>query len=165
MERAAVEQGKSTQIFCKITTTTPFVGQAKVKLISLPVKVATTDLEFNKDTKEISFPINTEAQAPAGIHRNLFCQVVITLNGEPILHNVGSSELRIDVPLPPKPNQPAAPPPPKPVAVATQPNQPTPPPMKRLTRLEQLRLEQEEREKTMKSGTAQPGAAPMPPKN
>src|SRR5262249_3837827 len=151
MERSAVEQGKSTQIFCKITTTTPFPGQAKVKLISLPAKVTTTELEFNKDTKEIAFPITTEAQAPAGIHRNLFCQVVITLNGEPIVHNVGSSELRIDVPLPPKPNQPAAPPPAK---VAQQPAQPNPAPMKRLTRLEQLRLEQEEREKAMKGGAA-----------
>jgi hypothetical protein len=156
MERGAVEQGKATQLFCKITTATPFPGQAKVKLLSLPAKVTTTDLEFNKDTKEIAFPITTEAQAPPGVHRNLFCQVVITMNGEPIVQNVGSSELRIDVPLPPKPNQPASPPPPK---VAQAPAQPNPAPMKRLTRLEQLRIDQEEREKTMKSGVT-PNAAP-----
>jgi hypothetical protein len=160
MERGAVEQGKATQLFCKIATTTPFPGQAKVKLLSLPAKATTTDMEFNKDTKEIAFPITTEAQTPAGIHRNLFCQVIITMNGEPIVHNVGSSELRVDVPLPPKPNQPAAPPPPQ---VAQQPAQANPPPMKRLTRLEQLRLEQEEREKMMKSGAAPPANA-VPPK-
>lgn len=159
IERGAVEQGKSTQLFCKITAATPFPGQAKVKLLNLPVKVTTTDLEFNKDTKEIAFAITTEAQAPAGIHRNLFCQVIITMNGEPILHNVGASELRIDVPLPPKPNQP--PPPPQPPKVAQQPQQPAPPAMKRLTRLEQLRLEQEEREKTMKAGNV-PSTAPPP---
>jgi hypothetical protein len=66
-------------------------------------------------------------------------------DGEPIVHNVGGSELRIDVPLPPKPNAPppAAPaagqPPPAPAPAAA--------PMKRLSRLEQLRLEQAEREK------------------
>ena len=61
-----------------------------------------------------------------------------------ILHRVGASELRIDVPLPPKPNQPP------PVVTTPMPNpnpMPAKPPEKRLTRLEKLRLEQEEREK------------------
>ena len=75
-------------------------------------------------------------------------------NGEPIVHNVGGSELRIDVPLPPK--QMSGPPPPKVIAQAA----PQAPPMKRLTRLEQLRLEQEERERAARSG----GAAPADPK-
>jgi hypothetical protein len=153
MERAAAEQGKDTQMFCKIAATTPFPGNAKVKLIGVPANVAVPDLEFNKDTKEFAFAIATQKTAPAGIHRNLFCQVVVTMNGEPVLHNVGSSELRIDVPIPPKANAPA----PAPVAKA-----PTPPPMpnaappKRLTRLEQLRLEQEEREKATKGGESPP---------
>jgi hypothetical protein len=77
----------------------------------------------------------------------MFCQIVITKNGEPILHNLGSSELRVDVPIAPKVA--AAPP-------AAKPNTPAPAPAaaptKRLTRLEQLRLEQEEREKAQKSG-------------
>ena len=42
----------------------------------------------------------------------------ITANGEPVTHNVGGAELRIDVPLPPKPNTPA--PMPMPVAAAAQ---------------------------------------------
>ena len=43
-----------------------------------------------------------------GQPHNLFCQVVITQNGEPIVHNLGTGALRIDVPLPPKPNAPPA---------------------------------------------------------
>jgi hypothetical protein len=86
----------------------------------------------------------------------LFCQVVITMNGEPILHNLGSSEFRVDVPLPPKAN--ASPPAPQPKVAAAPPAANQPPP-KRLTRLEQLRLEQEEREKTMKTGAAPSTAA------
>jgi hypothetical protein len=150
MERTAAEQGKNTQLFCKVTTTTPFPGNAMVKLIGLPANVAAPDKEFNKDSKEFGFDITTQKTSPAGIHRNLFCQIVITMNGEPILHNIGNSELRIDVPLPPKANAP--PPQAQPKVVAAPP--PNAPPPKRLTRLEQLRLEQEEREKVAKASGA-----------
>jgi hypothetical protein len=65
---------------------------------------------------------------------------VITTNGEPIAHTLGTGELRIDTPLPPKPNQPAAvAPAPMPVAAA-----PMPPAEKRLSRLEKLRLDRQQ---------------------
>ncbi len=156
LERGAVEQGKDTQMFVKIANTKPFAGTAKMRLIGLQTKVTTTELDITKDTKEIAFPIKVDPTAPAGIQRNLFCQIVIVENGEPVLHNLGGSELRIDVPLPPKKD---APPP----VVAKTP-MPTPPPTatppKRLTRLEQLRLEQEEREKAAKAGTPPPKVEP-----
>jgi hypothetical protein len=105
--------------------------------------VTAPELDITKDTKELAFKVTVDKTSPPGQHRNIFCQVVITRDGEPIVHNVGGTELRIDVPLPPKVA--AAPPPtPKPMP---QPMQPAKPPEKRLTRLEKLRLEQEEREK------------------
>jgi hypothetical protein len=148
MERAAVEQGKDTDLFCKIQHLTPFEGKAKVRLLGLPFKVTTPEMEITKETKEVAFKLTTDKTSPAGIHRNLFCQVVVTKDGEPIVANTGGSELRIDVPIvkkdPPKPA-------PAPAVVAKAPQSPpTKPPEKRLTRLEKLRLEQEEREKTAK---------------
>jgi hypothetical protein len=154
MERPAVEQGQTTQLFCKVAVATPFEGKAKVTILGLPAKVTTQVLEVTKDTKEIAFPIVADKTSPAGKHGGIFAQIVIEKGGEQITMAAGGTELRIDVPLPPK------------VAVATPtpmvtPKTPTPPvatpaaPPKRLTRLEQLRLEQEEREKASK--------APMPP--
>ncbi len=149
MERAAVDQGKETELFCKLQHLTPFDGKAKVRLLGLPFKVTTPDMEITKETKEVAFKLATDKASPAGIHRNLFCQVVITKNGEPIVANTGYSELRIDVPIvkkdPPKPA-------PTPVVTAKPPPAPAKPPEKRLTRLEKLRLEQEEREKAAKGG-------------
>lgn len=156
MERAAVEQGKQTDMFCKIQHNTAFAGPAKVTLVGLPNKVVTAPVDITKDTKDIAFKLTTDKASPAGTHRNLFCQVVVMVNGEPVLHNVGGTELRIDVPLPPKVA--AAPPPPMPKPVAKPVAQPAKPPEKRLTRLEKLRLEQEEREKAAKGG------APVQPK-
>lgn len=153
-ERGAVEQGKETQIFVKIANTKPFAGNARINLIGLPAKVTTAaELVINKDTKEIPFPIKTEPTAPAGIHRNLFCQIIVMENGEPVVHNIGATELRIDVPLPPKKDQPM-------VVAAPMPMPKVDPamPPKRLSRLEQLRLEQEEREKAAKKD------GPMPKK-
>jgi hypothetical protein len=156
MERAAVEQGKNTEIFCKVQQTAPFAGPAKVKLVGLPPKVTTTDMEITKDTKDFAFKLAVDKTAPPGQHRNIFCQVTVMHNGEPVLHNVGGTELRIDVPLPPKPNAPP-PPPPKPVATP-KPTDPPKPPEKRPTRLEKLRLEQQEREKASQAGN--PAAPP-----
>lgn len=145
MERASCEQGKETDIFCKLTTQTPFEGKAKVKIVGLPPKVEVPELEFTKDTKEIAFHLKVDKTSPAGTHRNIFCQAVVTVGGEPVLHNVGGTELRIDVPLPPKVAAAPAPmPTPMPMPVAKAPEKP---PEKRLTRLEKLRLEQAEREK------------------
>ncbi len=139
LERAATEQGKPTTLFGKVQVATPWSGTAKVKLVGLPPKVTTPDIEITKDSKELSFPLTVDPAAPVGQHKNLYCQVIVTQDGEPIVQNVGSTELRIDKPLP--------------AAVAAKPQvapKPAAPTEKRLSRLEQLRKEQEEREKGQK---------------
>lgn len=156
IERGAVEQGKDTQMFVKSAVAKAFAGDAVIRLVGLPPKVTTSELKLTKDTKELAFPLKVDPTAPAGTHKNIFCQVVVTENGEPVVHNLGGSELRIDVPLPPKKD---APPPPAKTAAALPPKADAPP-MKRLSRLEQLRLEQEEREKAAKAGTPPPKVEP-----
>jgi pre-peptidase len=150
-QAAAIELGAETELVVKVENAKPFEGNATVQLIGLPNKVTTTPAEFNKETAELIFKVKAEADAAPGISKNLFCQVVVTENGEPIIHNIGSGQLRVDKPLPPKVA-------PMPVAAATPMPQPVAPvvaaPAKRLTRLEQLRLEQEQRVK------GQAGAAP-----
>ena len=79
---------------------------------------------------------------------------MIEKGGELITGNTGGTELRIDVPLPPKvAGRNAGRPRRRPAR-----RRPTSTPEKRLTRLEKLRLEQEEREK------AAAGGAPAPKK-
>ncbi len=133
MQRAAVEQGQQTDLACTVTVNHPFEGVAKVRLLGLPPKVVAKDLEFKKDTKEIVFKIATDKGSPAGTHKNVFCEATIVENGEPVLHNIYSTELRIDQPLP-APTKPAAP-----AAVAKK--EAPKAAAKRLTRLEQLRLD------------------------
>ena len=140
--RAAVDQGQSTQIECKVEFPAPLVGKATVKLLGLPAKASTADKPLAPETKDIVFDVRTAKETPAGKH-NVFCQVIVERDGETVTQNAGGGELRVDVPLPPK------------VQPAASPQKPTEKPKpkpteKRLSRLEQLRQEQEAREKSEK---------------
>ena len=157
-DRSAVEQGAKAPLFGKLTVNAPFDGKAKATIIGLPAKVTAPTVEFGPEAKELNFEVTTDKTSPAGKH-GVYVQVIVMKNGETLYHAVGGNELRIDVPLPPKvavvaPPVPAKVATPAPVAVAA------PPMPKRLTRLEQLRLEQEEREKAAKAGLP----APVPKK-
>ncbi len=144
---ASVEQGKEVDMAVKVNKAVDFPGSATVTLIGLPNKVTTDVKTITKDSTDVVFHIKTDKVSPAGNHQNLFCQVVITQNGEPIVHNLGGGTLRVDVPLPPKPNAPAPAPPPKPAVVEAPGLAAAAAPPKPLSRLEKLRLESLERAK------------------
>lgn len=145
IEMAAVIQGETAAVLCKIEHAQPFEGEAKIQLHGLPARTATQELTITKETKEVVFNVTTEANSPAGQHKSLFCHVLVPEQGEVIPHNLGGGGvLRIDPPPPPKKDEPAKQPEPQPKPAETKPEAPQP---KRLSRLEQLRLEQAERAK------------------
>lgn len=138
LQRSSVELGNETEIVGAVELLKELKAAATVELVGLPHKVTAEPMQITKDTKELVFKIKTATDSPAGNHKNIFCKVVVTENAEPITHaRLGSTELRVDKPLP------------KPVAVApkkvapkvVKKTAPKPPAEKRLTRLEKLRLE------------------------
>ncbi|MEY3176062.1 MAG: hypothetical protein RLZZ436_3976 [Planctomycetota bacterium] len=145
LQRASVEQGQETEIAVEVQILKELKAPAQVTLVGLPHKVTAEPLQITPETKELVFKVKTAADSPEGNHKNVFCQVTVTENNEPIVHaRLGNSELRIDKPLPPKPT---AAPMPAPAAVAAAPAAPAPAPPaeKRLTRLEKLRLEAQQK--------------------
>ena len=149
-ESAAVEKGQATDLYIKVAKHKDFAGPAKVELLGLPNEVTTTPLEITPESTEAVFKLATTANSPVGKHVTLLCRVVITQDGEPITHMIGTGELRIDEPLPPKAASPAATP-----EVAAAPA-PEAPPEKRLTRLEQLRADRQK----AKAAKQQPAPTP-----
>lgn len=146
---SAVEKGQQTEVVVNVTTNHEYEEGARVELLGLPNEVTAEPLDLTAATEELVFKVNTTANSPAGKHTTLLCRAIITRNDEPITHMIGSGELRIDEPLPPKADAPAAPAP-MPEQVAEK------PPERRLTRLEQLRLE---RKQAKESRQAQAAAA------
>ena len=98
----SVEQGKEVNLGVKVEKAVDFSGEAKAVLIGLPNKVTAEPVTITKASTEMVFHIKTDPASPAGDIKNLFCKVVITQNGEPITHNLGTGRLRIDRPLPPR---------------------------------------------------------------
>lgn len=146
MDRPAVEQGKETELLCKLAITKPFEGVAKVHVVGLPHNVKAPITDVTKDTKEIVVKLTTQKDSPPGQHQGIFAQVYIPEQGEQMLHQIGGTVLRIDAPQPPKANQPVK------VAAATPPPAAPAKTEKKLSRLEKLRLEQAEKEKAAAGG-------------
>jgi hypothetical protein len=133
---AAVQRGQDGEMLCDLNVKRPFEGIATAELKGLPPFSATTKIEFDSNTSQISFPISTEDKSRAGLTKNLFCYVKIPYSGELITHSAGQGgQIRLDNP-PPKPKAPAKP---KPKAVVAK-APPKPAKKKQLSRLEQLRL-------------------------
>ncbi len=150
-QRAAAEQGQETPLLVNFTHQSPFEGEAKVELIGLPNAVTTEPVMITKETDEVIFPIKIGSESPAGTHKNLFCRITIMENGEPVVHQIGSTELRIDKPLPKEEATPSGD---SSVAKASA-EEPAPKPTKPLSRLEQLRLEQQERNQSRQQAGGQ----------
>jgi hypothetical protein len=145
---SAGEQGADIAVLCKLRQLQPFDGEATVHLHGLPPKVAlaANPLSITKTNEQVVFTANVATNAPVGQHKSLFCQVVITRDGEPVIHNIGGGGiLRIDAPPPPKPQPSAAPKAVAEVKPAAPPEAPKPVPAKPLSRLEQLRLQSRQR--------------------
>ncbi|MCA9066009.1 MAG: PPC domain-containing protein, partial [Planctomycetaceae bacterium] len=138
LARASVEIGQETEIVAEVQILKELKAPAQAVLLGLPHKVTAEPLQVTADTKELVFKIKTDGESPAGTHKNIFCQLTVTENNESIVHaRLGSTELRVDKPIP----KPTAAPMPMPVAAAPEAPKPAPPAEKRLSRLEKLRLE------------------------
>lgn len=137
-QKAAVEQGKETKLLIDVEVLKEFPGKAKVELLGLPAGVATEPLEIDKDSTQLQFPLKVADDARPGRHKSLVCRVVVTLDGEPIQHTLGTGELRVDKPIEPKKTAKKAEKP-KPKTTAKKEE------AKPLSRLEKLRLQRKQK--------------------
>ena len=144
-ERTAVEQAKETELSIKVEKKADFEGEATAELLGIPAGIVTEPVKFTKDTAELVFKVKAAADAREGKHGGIVCRTTFNVAGEPVIHTLGATELRVDKPLPPKVDAPK--PVPAPVAVAQPAAPPAPMEKKRLSRLEQLRLEKEQAQK------------------
>jgi len=137
-EKSAAELGQDTEVLVRVEKKRDFAGTATAELLGLPAKTTLADakpLDFAQDTEELVFKIKIAPDARPGKFQTLVCRATVTIEGEPIVHTLGTGELRVDKPLPPKADAPKPPPKPAPKPAAKE------APKKRLSRLEQLRLD------------------------
>lgn len=136
----AVEQGKSTDYFCKLEHRVPFEGEATAILYGLPDYLPVAPVKLTKAVTDLVFKIPTRPDTPVNKYPNLFVMADVPTPAGIVKQRFAfGGTLRVDAPPPPPKNvPPAPPPPPAPVAAAPAPPPAAPPP-RQLTRLEQLR--------------------------
>jgi hypothetical protein len=141
-QKTAGELGKEAGLVIKVEKKADFPETAKVELLGLPANTSTVaePMNLTKDTAELIFPIKIAENATPNTYKSLVCRATLIREGEPITLTLGSGELRVDKPPPPKANAPAAP---AAAAPATAPAAPAKP----LSRLEQLRLQKQQERK------------------
>ena len=99
IELTKVERGQTAKLVCVLEQKIPFEGTAVARLAGLPDNVTAAPVEITKESKEAVFEIVTNEKSPAGSHKNVSCNVVITRAGEPISNLIApGSVLRIDAP-------------------------------------------------------------------
>ncbi len=136
-----VEQGKETELLCKLEHAVPFEGEATAQILGAPAATVIEPVKITKDTKEIIFKAKTEAATPVGKSTTLFCQVQVPVPGGTTIHRIAPGTVfRVDAPRKAPVVAAAAPKPAAPLAAA--PKATPEAPKKPLSRLEQLRLEQ-----------------------
>ncbi|NRA94648.1 MAG: peptidase [Planctomycetes bacterium] len=140
------QQGKATEVICKLNQVTAFEEEAEIVLGGLPSGVTAPPQKITKATTEVVFPVTTTPKSPAGQHKSLFCEIRVRRHGDLMSQTLaGGGVLRIDKPR-------AKPKPKKPVVAKKAPPKPKAKPKRRPTRLEQLRQEAAERAKVKTSG-------------
>jgi hypothetical protein len=137
-QAASAEQGKEVDLIASVNKSADFPGAAKLSLIGLPNKATSEPVTITNSDTKVVFHLKIDPKTPPGETKELFCQAVITKNGEPIMHNLGTGRLRVDPPNSVK--KPAVPAASKSTPLVTAKADATKP----LTRLEKLRQERRE---------------------
>ncbi len=102
-----VERGQTAKLVCTLEQKNPFAGKAVARLVGLPTNTSASDVEITQDSKEAVFEIVTTDKSPVGSHKNIFCSVLLTRDGESITHLIAQgSLLRIDASRPKPPGLP-----------------------------------------------------------
>jgi len=100
-----VEQGQEARIVWKVQKPAGFAGVAKARLMGLPARTEAPELELSADAAQLEFPVTVAADAPAGSHKNVFCEVRVPVGREWIVQATPPTQVRIDKPLHPAPTR------------------------------------------------------------
>jgi hypothetical protein len=87
----------------KLDQKAEFDGKAKLQLLGLPAGATADEVEITKDDKEAKFTVKADKTTPVAQHKQIFCHLVITKDGEEMNENFAQGGiLRVDKATPSK---------------------------------------------------------------
>lgn len=97
-EPISVRRGGTSTLAFKVTSKSPFEGDALVQLLGLPKGVQTvgTMPTINKNTQRLEFQITATDEALLGPNTGIECELVVRTGDQEIRQRAGNASLRID---------------------------------------------------------------------
>ncbi|MFK7790165.1 MAG: PPC domain-containing protein [Phycisphaeraceae bacterium] len=93
------KQGQQVDIVINLEHPRDWQGQGELKLLGLPAHAKADPITIKPGQALATFKVNVAANTPPGNHKSLMCELVITVNGEPVIHRFGQGgRLRVDRP-------------------------------------------------------------------
>lgn len=89
-------QGSESQLKLALEHRTEFTGDAELQLLRLPPGVTAEKVQVQAGATEAVFNLKIAPDARVGRHRGVACEVLLHVQGEPVLYTQGYAELRID---------------------------------------------------------------------
>ncbi|MEO0474349.1 MAG: PPC domain-containing protein [Planctomycetota bacterium] len=93
------EQGQTTQIVVNLEHPREWQGEGELKLLGLPANTTAEPVKIKPGQETAAFQVKVGADTPVRSYKTLMCELVIQVNGEPVIHRFGQGgRLRIDRP-------------------------------------------------------------------
>ena len=98
MRRSSVEQGRKGEITASVEPAKTFTGEAVLSLKNLPkgVKLLEPKPKVTPLTREIVFVLQADADALAGLYKDITCDLAVTTDGQTVHQQTGSGVIRVD---------------------------------------------------------------------
>lgn len=102
IDLATTQAGQDVTLICELETLQPFDGPAQLTLANLPHKVTAQPIFIKASDKVVKIPLQVPADVKPGKSKNIFAQVLIMKDGQPIPHQIASGTTLVITPLPAK---------------------------------------------------------------
>jgi len=98
LQRTSVERGKQAEIIGTLKQMAPFPGKAAVKLLQMPkgVTMLGPAPEITSQDKQVTFHIQADPDALAGLYKGIACEISFTEAEQTIRQHTGNGILRVD---------------------------------------------------------------------
>lgn len=92
-------QGETTQLTVNLEHPRDWQGEGELTLLGLPTHATAEPIKIKPGQEQATFNVSVAANTPPGNHKSLMCELVIQVNGEPVIHQFGQGgRLRVDRP-------------------------------------------------------------------
>ncbi|MBX2852886.1 MAG: PPC domain-containing protein [Phycisphaeraceae bacterium] len=99
IDSAKCKQGQTTQLVVNLEHPRGWQGEGELKLLGLPAHVTAEPLKIKPGQETASFKVKVAENTPLRSYKSLMCELVIQVNGEPVIHRFGQGgRLRVDRP-------------------------------------------------------------------